>query len=232
MKSVEEKRSHRRHEVELAATYCVQDIGPKEAVVSSGLGQLRDVSYGGIRFHAAGIAPDTLRSLELDRLRITVVVMLNGKKAEIRGRVVWSRRIDDQTVGLGLRFITMDDENVKLLMAWVRSETKPTVPLTLIGPAIMGLAAIACLVLWRMETSNAKRLAEKLDQTKMELARCLREASLDEEAGGGVQECKARLRRCERENRAPGAMGSSGAAASAPGPDAAVGAEAAGATAR
>ncbi len=72
------------------------------------LGVSRDVSTGGIRFEAVGCEID-----HGDILRVTFNV--GDRTVEAVGRVIWSTDTDPITTDIGLEFIEIDPDAVRLL---------------------------------------------------------------------------------------------------------------------
>ncbi len=72
------------------------------------LGVSRDVSTGGIRFEAVGCEID-----HGDILRVTFNV--GDRTVEAVGRVIWSTDTDPITTDVGLEFIEIDPDAVRLL---------------------------------------------------------------------------------------------------------------------
>jgi hypothetical protein len=97
----EERRKYRR-----IGTDQVVSFAPVDRRVLLGVG--RDVSTGGIRFEAVGC------EIELGEvLRVTFSV---GHQTVVAvGRVAWSTEIDPMALDVGLEFVEIDPEAVRLL---------------------------------------------------------------------------------------------------------------------
>lgn len=100
------KRSSDRRKYSRIATDQVISFAPVEA--RDLLGVSRDVSSGGIRFEAVGCEIDMG-----DVLRVTFNV--GESTVEAVGKVVWSTEMDPITMDVGLEFISIDPEAVRLL---------------------------------------------------------------------------------------------------------------------
>jgi hypothetical protein len=68
----------------------------------------KDISTGGIRFHAVGC------ELEIGD-RILVTFNVGQRTVEARGQVIWSTELDAVTLDIGLAFEEIDPEVVRLL---------------------------------------------------------------------------------------------------------------------
>jgi len=100
------KRPSDRRKYSRIATDQVISFAPVEA--RDLLGVSRDLSSGGIRFEAVGCEIDMG-----DVLRVTFNV--GESTVEAVGKVVWSTEMDPITMDVGLEFISIDPEAVRLL---------------------------------------------------------------------------------------------------------------------
>jgi c-di-GMP-binding flagellar brake protein YcgR len=102
----EEARGADRRKYSRIGTDQVISFAPVEA--RDLLGVSRNISSGGIRFEAVGCEIDLG-----DVLRVTFNVA--DKTVEAVGKVVWSTEMDPITTDVGLEFIEIDPEAVRVL---------------------------------------------------------------------------------------------------------------------
>ncbi len=96
-----ERRKYARISTDQVISFAMLDHGDQLAVG-------KDISQGGIRFHAIGC------ELELgDRIRVTFNV--GERTLEAVGLVMWSTELDAVTFDIGLAFEALDPEAARVL---------------------------------------------------------------------------------------------------------------------